>query len=215
VLEVVKNLVPSPISLETMGLAFEERSGDSKELLKVSHVEKDSSASKAGLISGDRIESVDNQVIRSSFDLERAFWGRKFGDRLKLKIYGKPTIISLGIESAAGKQLTHAELVWSRLGIWALEVPASRVKHINPEYKGGLLVVNVAPESFAEKAGLLPGDIILGVLTNGEGFSTVEAANFSFMMRDEKFPKNTYVDLLFMRDGDLAPQVKMYLPADR
>jgi S1-C subfamily serine protease len=169
------------------------------------------------LIKGDRIDSIDDQVVRTSFDLERAFWDRRFGDTMTLRVNGKPTVVGMKIESSGGRQLTHAELVWRRLGIWALEVPASRVKHINPEYKGGLLVVNVAPESYAEKAGLLPGDIVLGVLANGDGFSTVEAANFTYMMREEvKINiKNNYVDLLFMRDGELAPQAKMYLPADR
>jgi serine protease Do len=220
VLEVVKNLMPSPISLETLGLAVTELSStnsnhSSRSLVQVSHVDKDSPASKAGLISGQRIDKVDGQTVRSSFDLERAFWNRQFGDSLTLEIHGKATVVHMPIESAAGRQLTHAELVWHRLGIWALEVPASRVRHINPEYKGGLLVVNVAPGSHADKAGLLPGDVVLGVLANGDGFSTVEAANFTYMMRESKFPKNTNVDVLVMRDGELAPQLKMFLPADR
>jgi len=221
VLEIVKTLMPSPISLNTMGLAVKELpdSGgnhSSKTLVEVKSVEAGSPASKAGLTSGDRIEFVDNQAVRTSFDLERALWDRKFGDTLTLRITGKRESVSMPINSMDGK-LTHAELVWSRLGIWALEVPASRVKHINPDYKGGLLVVNVAAGSYAEKAGLLPGDIILGVLANGDGFSTVEAANFTYMMReDQKINvRNSYVDLLYMRDGELAPQVKMYLPGDR
>jgi serine protease Do len=221
VLEVVKNLMPGPISLGTMGLAVTElrptnSNQQARSLVQVSHVEAGSPASRAGLTNGDRIDSVDDQVVRTSFDLERALWDRKFGDSLTLKINGRTKSVTVPIGSIDGK-LTHAELVWSRLGIWALEVPASRVRHLNPDYKGGLLVVNVAGGSVAEKAGLLPGDIVLGLIANGEGLSTVEAANFTYMMReDQKINiKNSYVDVLFMRDGELAPQAKMYLPADR
>ena len=97
VLEVVKNLMPSPISLETLGLAVTELSStnsnhSSRSLVQVSHVDKDSPASKAGLAINDRIDSVDGQAVRSSFDLERAFWNRQFGDSLMLKINGKPTV---------------------------------------------------------------------------------------------------------------------------
>jgi serine protease Do len=223
VLEVVKDLIPSPISLGTMGLAVKDLPASEnpsvKALVQVASVVADSPAARAGLAVDDRIERVGGEVVRTSFDLERAFWDRPFGESLELTVKrgrGQARQVTMPIQSIPGR-LSHTELVWRRLGIWALEVPASRVRHINPDYKGGLLVVNTAGGGVAEKAGLLPGDIILGVIpTDGNGLSTVEAANFTFLMRDERTGvKNSYVDVLYMRDGELAPQVKMYLPADK
>jgi len=222
VLEVVRSLMPSPISLSTVGLLeikeLQDSAKSSKTLVQVNAVLPDSPAARAGISPGDRIERVGGEYVRNSFDIERALWDRQFGGDLKFTVkrsdQERPVNVTL---DGNPKSLTHAELVWSRLGIWALEVPASRVRHINPEYKGGLLVVNVAPDSYAAKAGLMPGDIVLGVIpADGRGLSTVDASNFTFLMRDEATGvRNTNVDVLFMRDGELAPQVKMFLPADR
>jgi serine protease Do len=215
VVEVVKTLMPGPISLGTIGLAVKEPrpSADKSALIEVS-VEAGSTAAKAGLQSGDLIESVGNERIRTSFDLERAFWDRQFGDMLSFKVKNRPTPIQMAIEGVTGK-ITHTELVWRKLGLWTLEIPGSRVRHINPDYKGGLLVVSVAPESYAAKAGLQPGDVILGLKFGDDGHATVEAANITYMMRDRSYQQNVNVEVVLMRDGELGPRSIMFFPADR
>jgi serine protease Do len=216
VLEVVKNLMPGPISLSTMGLAIkDEDKSDRNALVEVAAVEEGSPAARAGFTAGDRIVGVGKEKIRNAFDLERAFWDRQFGDSLSFKVKDKNLPLELSIKGV-GAKLTHTELVWQKLGIWALEIPGSRVRHLHDDYKGGLLVVNVAPDSHAQKSGLLTGDVVIGLMFGGSGHATVEAANITFMMRDAQYQQNTTVEVVTMRDGELlVPRPRMYFPSDR
>ena len=71
-------------------------------------------AATASLKSGDRLVSVAGQNIANTFDVERAFWGKKVGEHVALKIVrdGQPqtVILTLGSSDTAGQVLGIAPI---------------------------------------------------------------------------------------------------------
>ena len=56
-----------------------------------------------------------------------------------------------------------AERVWRQLGLRCAPLNAEAVARTHPQLRGGLAVVDVRPDSPAEKAGLKAGDILIGL----------------------------------------------------
>jgi serine protease Do len=90
------------------GLAYEEmvlgETGDRQRVV----VAEDAAA--AGLKSGDEIRAVGSLRIRNAFDLERALWGKKPGERVALKVIrqGREMTVSLTLTSGQGAEQVAA-----------------------------------------------------------------------------------------------------------
>ncbi len=53
--------------------------------------------------------------------------------------------------------------MWDVLGLRLYEEPKSTFQRRNTRYRGGMHVAEVRPNSQAEKEGILPGDILVGM----------------------------------------------------
>jgi serine protease Do len=65
-----------------------------------------SPASRAGLRAGDEVLEIDGQVVTNQFDLERALWARKPGERAPLTIrrQGRDLFVQLELSRAPVEQ---------------------------------------------------------------------------------------------------------------
>ena len=135
----------------------------------------DGAADKAGLRKGDVLMKVGDQVIGCSLDLERALLDRTAGQKLPVAIRrdGSDQYLTLQLEATAGRTVgsltsitrgDSKDTVWRQLGCRLQTVENSAdISRAFPQLHGGLKLTEVRPESAASRAGLKPGDILVGL----------------------------------------------------
>jgi serine protease Do len=106
----------------------------------------------------------------STLDLERALFDRPSGERLALRYrhngveksgeVALETNRSAGIEPAVS---ASGDLIWQKLGLRLRPVGADTVKRNYPQFRGGLIVTDIRPDSPAERSGVQRGDVLVGL----------------------------------------------------
>ncbi len=136
----------------------------------VDYLDQGSAANRAGLDRGDILLSVGDTRIATSLDLERALFDRPSGERIALhyRHNGMERTSEVALESARGAGIEQAsgsagDAIWHKLGLRMHPVGGEVVKRTMPQFRGGLLVVEVRPDSPAERSGVQRGDILVGL----------------------------------------------------
>ncbi len=125
----------------------------------VDQLDAGSPAARAGLERGDVLLATAGSPISSSLDLERALFDRPSGERISLRYRrnGSEKTAEVALEAGQG------DLVWNRLGLRLRPVGAEAVKRAMPQFRGGMVVMEIRSESPAERSGLQRGDILVGL----------------------------------------------------
>jgi len=130
----------------------------------VANVVPDGPAGKAGILQGDVVVKFNGQQIRAAKDLSRIVAGTPVGQTVAVQVIreGKTVDLQAKVGEMEDENATAAEKDASHktLGI--------SVQNLTPQIAGklglkdtvGIVVVNVAPESPAAEAMILPGDVI-------------------------------------------------------
>jgi serine protease Do len=136
----------------------------------VDYLDQDSPAARAGLERGDILLGSGDTRIGTSLDLERALFDRASGERITLRYRhnGIERTADLVLESARGAGIEQAsntagDVIWQRLGLRLRPVGSEVVKRIMPQFRGGLMIVEVRPDSPADRARVQRGDILVGL----------------------------------------------------
>lgn len=212
---VVEDLLGAPpISIARQGLELREApeiSLTSKERqgVKVAKVEPGSPADRTGFREGDELISVAGEDVRIRFDLNRILWDRRFGESVPFTIRrnGRETKTLLFTMTPTA-DMSDEELLWQKLGIRARPVSMERVRGINPQWNGGLLLLQVASESIAGRAGFRVGDILIGI----QGWETTSPNNVRWVMQWKELAQHQPVEYMLVRDGALLPVGRMNFP---
>jgi serine protease Do len=129
----------------------------------VDHLDPGSAAARAGLERGDILLAAADTPIAASLDLERALFERSTGERITLRYrrHGQERSTEIVLE-------TPGDPVWQKLGLRLRPVgsDAVRIRPVggtSPQFRGGLVVVEVRPDSPAQRSGMQPGDILVGL----------------------------------------------------
>ncbi len=139
----------------------------SKEGAVILNVDKDTPAQKAGLKRGDLVIKVNDTPIRDASDLKNAIGSIPPGKEVKITIERNKKIKSVTAklakfpESAIGGGQSSGGFV-EGLSLQNLTDQMRRQMGI-PEDIEGVMVTDVKPESAADKAGFMPGDIIIQI----------------------------------------------------
>jgi len=141
----------------------------------VAKVEPGSAADKAGLKSGDVIQSVNGQPIVSSGDLTAQIMMKKSGDKVDLGVWRQGHATEVTAQLAAdAKDKTQASAAspqeHGKLGL-ALR-PLEPQERKDSGLDGGLVVEQASGP--AERAGVQPGDVVLSI--NGVPAKSVDDA---------------------------------------
>lgn len=144
----------------------------------IASVEKGSPAEKAGLEVSDIILKYDGKTVGSSSDLPRMVGATKPGTRVTVQVWRKGTVrdipVTVGelpeeqVAKASGRPGEKGGAA-DRLGLVLSDLSAERKKELG--VNGGVLVEDVKSGP-AARAGIRPGDLILGV--NNEDVRSVE-----------------------------------------
>src|SRR5579884_2380468 len=129
----------------------------------VEYFDPGSAAARAGLERGDILLAAADTPITASLDLERALFDRSTGERITLRYrrHGQEKTTEIVLESPG-------DPIWQKLGLRLRPVgsDAVRIRPVagtSPQFRGGLVVVEVRPDSPAQRSGMQPGDILVGL----------------------------------------------------
>ena len=166
----------------------------------IASVEKGSPAEKAGLEVSDIIQKYDGKPVASSGDLPRMVGATKPGSRVTVQVWRKGavrdvvvTVGELTEETAArGPQPAESKAAADRLGLVVTELDAAKKRELG--VRQGVLVQDVKSGP-AGRAGIRPGDVILGV--NNQDVK--DAAQFRELVNGLEKGRNA---ALLVRRGD-------------
>ena len=170
----------------THGINFKPVEDRDKGLL-VSSVEAGSPADRAGLESGDRIESIGAADLEWPVELEIALLGRQAGRNIPLSVHRDGEAIELDLVlSATSTRIAKAkepDRAWSQLGLRLQPLSANQLRDTsNSKYRGGLAVMAVRPGSPAESQGIRRGDVLVGMHV----WETVSLDNVSYVLKQDR-----------------------------
>lgn len=160
----------------------------------VAEVVKNSSAEEAGIEPGDVILEFDGKEIRKSSDLPPIVGSSEVGESLDVKILrnGKTKTLEAKLKTLDGKVASSGGGTQnSTLGVELEELDSKTLNKLNLPF--GIGVTKVDSDSPAQKAGIMPGDILVTV-----NFQPVESIeDLDDIMK--KVPKNRSVPVRVVR----------------
>jgi len=129
-------------------------------------VQNQTPAKKAGLQRGDLIYSVNNTTIKNGKDLQNVIASFKPNSTITLKLERNKKNISMNVTLGNRNGLITTEANNGQFlgGLLLSEINPSTIRkfRLNSNAKG-VLIVDVKPNSKAEKAGFQPGDVIIQI----------------------------------------------------
>lgn len=125
-------------------------------------------ADEAGIRSGDIITTVDGQLVTSGRELAGLIASIPVGQKTRVALMrdGKKKTISVKIAKQAEEKVQMARKNSSNddLGLRVTELSSERARQLGlDEQEEGVLVIEVEPDSRADKAGVRVGDVIKGL----------------------------------------------------
>ncbi len=125
-------------------------------------------ADNAGIRSGDIITTVDGQPVSSGRELAGLIASIPVGQKTRVALMrdGKKKTISVKIAKQAEEKVQMARKNSSNddLGLRVTELSSERARQLGlDEQEEGVLVIEVEPDSRADKAGVRVGDVIKGL----------------------------------------------------
>jgi serine protease Do len=151
------------------GIVVEE-SGVSSEGVIVRRVEPGSPAESIGIEPGDAIRRIGDLEIGRALDIERAFLGLAEGERTRVGIVRNGDLktldltIAAHVSGAAAPALTPVQQkTWDVFGMSLEPIAAKDFARRDTPYNGGLKVMDIRAGGPAERQGIRPGDILVGM----------------------------------------------------
>lgn len=134
----------------------------------VAKVLKDSPAEKAGMKESDIIIRFDNKKINNVRELLSVVGKTEVGRKVKMVVIRNKEELTLGVE--IGERPEDLEKISSYevsadkwRGIEAEDLNSNNIRRFRIEEKTGVVVVDVEPDSPADEAGIIPGDVIFEI----------------------------------------------------
>jgi serine protease Do len=139
---------------------------DSKGAL-VSDVKEDGPADQGGLKQGDVITSYQGSPVEDAVALQRMVTSTSVGSKVPVKImrdgHEKELTITIGEQHDTTKtaKAEAGEKDYAFAGVAVQDLDKDTAKELGMKGKAqGVVVTSVEPDSGADKAGLMPGDVI-------------------------------------------------------
>jgi serine protease Do len=155
-------------------------------------------ASKAGVKPGDVIVSIDGKPVKNGDELVADISSRKVGSTVQLGVLrnGQKQALSVGIADRAklfadlgnaqeeNAPPTQSDAGEGKLGITVTAVPANVANRLG--VKGGVMITNVRPGSFADEINLTKGSIITEIDTATSKRAVTDQASYQSIVSSLK-----------------------------
>ena len=169
-------------------------------------VQSGSPAARAGIEIGDRITHVNHRQVSRTLDLERAMLGLRPGNNVSVIVTRQKQSRTVELKLRAvdqSQQVTTSNSVidraWSEFGIQLQPVPVKTFATGISQFKGGLLVRHVRPNSPADREGVVTGDILVGM----DEWVTTSPTDLEFILRSSSVAKREAVKFFVQRGDDV------------
>ncbi|MBW2568255.1 MAG: DegQ family serine endoprotease [Deltaproteobacteria bacterium] len=155
-------------------------------------------ADEAGIKPKDIIVGVNGEKVETSRDLTKTIANFGVGEKVKIKLLRKNRTKTVTVKIAERKDLkvlagrSQREQEYE-LGIRVSELRPEIARQFNITEHKAVVVIEVMPDSKAESAGVLAGDIVKEI--NRTGINTVEEYNNTI----KKYKKGESIELLIKR----------------
>jgi serine protease Do len=130
----------------------------------VAKVAPDGPADKAGILQGDVVVKFNGREVMAAKDLSRIVAGTPVGETVALQVIREGKTVDLrakvGEMEDANATATEKDASHKTLGISVQNLTPQIAGELGLKDTAGIVVVNVAPESPAAEALILPGDVI-------------------------------------------------------
>jgi serine protease Do len=169
--------------------------------MKLATVEKKSPAAEAGLKEGDVVTAVGETEIRRALDFQRELLDRKVGDKLDVTVSRDGKSLNLSLVLGANPESSQASggSAWEVLGLELRAVPGDEFKQkFHTRYRGGLVVVDVRPNSPAAEQGIRSGDVLVGMHI----WETISLDNVAYILKRPDFTSIAPVKFFILRGNE-------------
>ncbi|MBT4867689.1 MAG: PDZ domain-containing protein [Planctomycetaceae bacterium] len=175
--------------------AKDHKSAELREMI-VSAAQSGSPAEKAGFKKGDVVIKAAEVDVIDRADFERALLGRSVSDAIEVVVRrdDETSTLSLTLSELGSKRIsakkTTATVVsskrsvesvgesWKTFGFRLTPLPKSERQLVGDQYRGGLRITAVRPDSPAARNGIRSGDILVGLHI----WETVNHENISYVI---------------------------------
>ncbi len=147
----------------------------------------------SGLRPGDVVLRVGDVDVFHAIDFERAWLGVTADQEVPVTVLrnGQQVVVQMRV----GQSPT--QFVWQRLGLRLSQLSAYQVRRYRPELNGGMLVAAVRPDSPAYRAGIRPGDMLVGL----HRWETLRYDNVLYVLRQPVVQSAERLRALVIRGG--------------
>ncbi len=183
------------------GLVVKSEMRNEQQCAVVSTVDRDSAAAAAGIKPGDVLARVGTQQVHRAIDFQRVMLDREAGEEIALEVRrdDKPLSMTLTLNEPAAASGTGNRPIWSVLGMELKAIPQDEFqKRFQTRYRGGLMVLEVRPDSPAALQGIHSGDVLVGMHI----WETVSLENVMYIINRPDFTSINPVKFFILRGNE-------------
>jgi serine protease Do len=168
---------------------------DHQPQLVVQRVEAESPAARAGLNVGDRILEINGTPVCYEAEFQSSLIHPRASDQLQLRVLQNQQEIEIAMKVEM-RARAESDQSWGVLGVRTVLYTETEMGKRNPEYRSGLRVIQVRPNSPAAQGGVAVGDVIVAM----HDYRIESMDNLAYILNHPELSKKEKLVFYILRD---------------